>query len=216
MSEPVRLEPMSGVENVWRIDLPGGRTLFSGSQPEGEAGFESLRKLGVKTVLSVDGATPEVDAAKRFGLRYVHLPIGYDDVPADKLAMMVSAVRQLPGPMYVHCHHGQHRGPAAAVCIWRALDSRVTANEAAETLHEMGTAEKYRGLYAAAHRPDAVSQSASANVDFPEISPVPPLAEQMAGIDRLWDELKSAGRIPRRKAMPCSSISPNDSKNPHG
>src|SRR5688572_19279104 len=71
-----------GIENLWKLPLADGGVLYSGGQPDGDAGFASLEKLGVKTVISVDGARPEIDVAKSHGMRYVHLPIGYNDVPA--------------------------------------------------------------------------------------------------------------------------------------
>ena len=51
---------------------------YSGSAPAGDAGFDSLSSLGIKTILSVDGAMPDVELADKYGMRYVHLPIGYD------------------------------------------------------------------------------------------------------------------------------------------
>ena len=103
----------AGLHNVFRL-APG---LYSGSQPEGDAGFASLRRLGVRTVISVDGSTPDGERAERFGLRYIHLPVGYDGVPRDKAVAAAKAVRELPGPTYLHCHHGKHRGPAVAACV---------------------------------------------------------------------------------------------------
>ncbi|MGE0610114.1 MAG: hypothetical protein AB7O62_23685, partial [Pirellulales bacterium] len=58
--------------------------VVSGGQPEGEAAFAELRDLGIKTVISVDGARPAVPLAKKYGLRYVHLPHGYDGVPEQR------------------------------------------------------------------------------------------------------------------------------------
>src|SRR5262245_46397548 len=55
--------------------------VISGGQPDGELAFAKLKELGVKTIISVDGARPEVELAKKYGLRYVHLPHGYDGVP---------------------------------------------------------------------------------------------------------------------------------------
>ena len=54
--------------------------VISGGQPEGDAAFKELRDLGVRTIISVDGATPDVATANKYGLRYVHLPHGYDDI----------------------------------------------------------------------------------------------------------------------------------------
>ncbi len=66
-----------GLHNVHRVS----ERLFSGSSPEGDEGFRSVRDLGIRTIITVDGAKPDVDRARRHGLRYVHLPIGYDGVP---------------------------------------------------------------------------------------------------------------------------------------
>src|SRR5438094_677830 len=81
------------------------------SSPDGDEGFHSLQQLGIKTIVSVDGARPEVDLARKYGLRYVHLPIGYDAVPREQALRIARAIRDLPGPVYIHCHHGRHRGP---------------------------------------------------------------------------------------------------------
>src|SRR5688572_30772436 len=42
--------------------------VYSGSAPEGAAGFDTLRRLGVRSVLSVDGAEPELQPAKALGM----------------------------------------------------------------------------------------------------------------------------------------------------
>ena len=58
-------------------------------------------RLGVKTVISVDGAKPDVDLAKKHGMRYVHLPHGYDGVPDDRAKELAKAVRR-PGRPDLH------------------------------------------------------------------------------------------------------------------
>src|SRR5262245_48277837 len=97
--------------------------VISGGLPEGEAAFQDLAALGIKTIISVDGATPDVATAKKHGLRYVHLPHGYDGISAARAAELAKAVRDLPGPIYIHCHHGKHRSPAAAAvaCVAAGL-----------------------------------------------------------------------------------------------
>lgn len=182
----------TGLHNVYRL-MAG---LYSGSSPDGPAGFASLRQLGVTTVISVDGAAPEVDVALKYGLRYVHLPIGYDGVPRDKGLAVAKAMRELPGPVYLHCHHGKHRGPAAAICGVLALDPAVTPDEAASWLKTAGTDPKYVGLIAVPHqfaRPTAVELAKLPN-DFPATAPVPALARLMVDIDARWDEIKTGDR----------------------
>ena len=51
-----------------------------GAEPHEDVAFAELAELGVRTVVSVDGAKPQADAARHHGLRYVHIPIGYDGV----------------------------------------------------------------------------------------------------------------------------------------
>src|SRR5688572_28625302 len=70
------------------VDLPAlpnvvrlAERLYSGGLPGGEPGFRTLQRLGIRTLITVDGARPDVATAKRYGMRYVHLPFGYDGLP---------------------------------------------------------------------------------------------------------------------------------------
>lgn len=117
-----------------------------GAQPEGEVAFENLAALGYTRILSVDGSLPDIEAAERHGLRYVHVPIGYDGVPDDAAAKIVKAIQTSDGPVYVHCHHGKHRGPAAAMVGRIAVDG-ISQQEAVEALKISETGAEYRGLY---------------------------------------------------------------------
>jgi protein tyrosine phosphatase (PTP) superfamily phosphohydrolase (DUF442 family) len=111
-SPPERLD-LPGVENAYRLSP----RLYSGGEPRGEQAFAALKSLGIKTAISVDGATPDAETARRYGIRYVHLPVGYDGISREQAVRIIKAARTLPGPVFVHCHHGKHRGPAAvAVC----------------------------------------------------------------------------------------------------
>ena len=83
-------------------------------QRRGDGGFGYLQEQGVRTIISVDAAEPDVALAEAFGMRYVHIPIGYGAVDAKTKLKLTRAVRDLPRPIYVHCHHGKHRGPTAA------------------------------------------------------------------------------------------------------
>lgn len=47
----------AGLHNVMRLS----DRIFSGSQPDGEQGFQSLAEMGVKTVVNVDGARPQIE-----------------------------------------------------------------------------------------------------------------------------------------------------------
>ena len=91
--------------------------VFSGARPRDEQDFAALAKMGVKTIVSVDGVRPDIEAAKKHGLRYIHIPLGYDTVDDRAVGSLTRVAREPLGPLYVHCHHGKHRGPAAAAII---------------------------------------------------------------------------------------------------
>jgi protein tyrosine phosphatase (PTP) superfamily phosphohydrolase (DUF442 family) len=106
-----------------------------GGGPRGEADFRWLAARGYRTVISVDGAPTDVDGAARHGLRYAHVPIGYDGIERAEALAIVKAAGEAEGPVYVHCHHGKHRGPAAAALARIAVEG-VPAAAAVEGLLE--------------------------------------------------------------------------------
>jgi protein tyrosine phosphatase (PTP) superfamily phosphohydrolase (DUF442 family) len=184
-AKPVEAE---GLHNVYRVT----DRLYSGSGPEGDAGFRSLANMGVRTVISVDGARPDVERARRYGLRYVHLPIGYDGVPEEQALRIAKAVRDLPGPVYLHCHHGKHRGPAAAAVVHRLLDESCDAETAVAEMKRAGTDPRYEGLYASPGRLNRPTREEWERVssDFPEVAEVGDLARLMVAVDERWEHVK--------------------------
>ncbi|RPI88207.1 MAG: hypothetical protein EHM42_04555 [Planctomycetaceae bacterium] len=91
----------------------------------------------------------------------------------------------------MHCHHGKHRGPAAAAACALATE-KWSRGQATAWLKQAGTDPAYRGLYRDVNElviPDEAETSALAP-DFPETVPAPSLVEAMLEIDRLHDDLK--------------------------
>lgn len=176
----------TALHNVVRLS----ESLYSGGAPEGEEGFRVLRRLGVKTVITVDGAKPDVKTARKYGLRYVHLPFGYDGCPTPTAHALIKAVRDLPGPVYMHCHLGKHRSPAGAAFVRIGLDG-VSPEQAVRELERAGTGKNYTGLYGdvRAFRPPTREELDRLKVEFREIAPTPPLVEAMVQIERRFDTL---------------------------
>jgi hypothetical protein len=115
------------------------------------------------------------------------------------MAPIARAARDLPGPVYIHCHHGKHRGPAAAAVVRLCLDRQCSVETALEEMRRAGTDPRYTGLYAAPgqfRRPAPGELDASlpdldaVPADFPEVAEVAALAQVMAGVDERWDNLK--------------------------
>jgi protein tyrosine phosphatase (PTP) superfamily phosphohydrolase (DUF442 family) len=164
--------------------------LYSAGLPSGEEGFRSVQRLGIRTLISVDGAPPDVALARRFGIRYVHLPIGYDGCPQPMADRIVKAVRDLPGPVLIHCHHGKHRSPTAAALARIALDG-ISSEQAVREMERAGTGKAYTGLYADVrrYRPPTSARLDAMPADFPETTPTPPLVTAMVQIERRFDRL---------------------------
>jgi protein tyrosine phosphatase (PTP) superfamily phosphohydrolase (DUF442 family) len=165
--------------------------VISGAQPEGDAGFAALRDLGVKTIITVDGSKPDVATAHKFGMKYVHIPIRYDTVErADGLAI-AEAIDEMPGQIYLHCHHGKHRS-AAAAAVACVFNGDIPASEGEMVLQTMGTGKNYTGLWAAAREAKPVDPAIIKNLHtkFVETKQIPPLADAMVFIDQTFDHLK--------------------------
>lgn len=165
--------------------------VISGSAPEGDAGFDALAAMGINTVISVDGATPDLNRARARNMRYVHIPTGYDGVHATSRDQLAAALAELPKPVYVHCHHGKHRGPAAAAVGAVAL-GKLTPEQGIEFLERAGTSLSYPGLYQSV-RETARFDSARADAiaaTLPEIARVSDFVTAMSEIDRAADHLE--------------------------
>lgn len=184
-SAPKRIE-IPGVHNAFHVT----DQVWSGSQPEGDKTFAALAKLGIKTIISVDGAKPDVEAARRHGLRYIHLPFGYDGVPANRVAELARAAGHDSSPVYVHCHHGLHRGPTAAAIICQSK-ANWTTNQAEAWMRDAGTASEYAGLYrSVATFKKPTPEELAAVKDLPEVAKSSSVVEAMVAIDEHFSRLK--------------------------
>ena len=179
------------LSNVVRVH----RDILSGGVPVGADSFSELKELGIKTILSVDAMKPNIALAREYGMRYVHLPHGYDGIPMSRVLEIAKAFRDLPKPIYIHCHHGRHRSPAAAATGCVAV-GMIRPTDAMAVLKLAGTNVGYQGLY------DCVSNAQKLNlaeldsalVDFLEVAPIPPLTEAMVSIDAIFSKLSVANK----------------------
>jgi hypothetical protein len=113
-------------------------------------------------------------------------------VPRDQGLRMVKAVKTLPGPVYVHCHHGIHRGPAAAAICGMASEGW-SQERATGWMNLAGTATDYRGLYTSVRDfvPPSAKELAAVDAELPELSEVDDLVAMMVKVDERWDGLKA-------------------------
>lgn len=196
-SEPALVPP--SVAATRPADYPGlhnvvayAPDVYSGSVPEGAIGFATLKRLGIKTVISVDGMEPELAPAKAEGLRYVHLPVTYAGFSEERKLEIARAVRDLPKPIYVHCHHGKHRSAGATGAAMVTL-GQLTPEQAVARMKVSGTSPDYKGLYAcsASAAPVLPAVLDAVSNRFPEVSRPQGTTKTMVEIDELSDSLKA-------------------------
>lgn len=181
--EPLDLSEKSELHNVFAI----GERLMSGSEPTTEADFAALKEQGIETIVSVDATMPQVELAERVGLRYIHVPIGYDQVDPHAVGCLTRISKEIDGRIYLHCHHGKHRGPAAAAVLARILGT-LDADSARGFLNAAGTDQDYRGLWRSVEH----LQLPAENAELPPLvsqSEVDPLSDAMSRLEHALTDL---------------------------
>ncbi len=181
-------EEIPGLHNVYRL----GDSIVSGAEQHDENAFRRLQDMGVRTILSVDGKVPDEELAAKYGMKYVHVPIQYRGITEDELTKIAKTFREQPGPFYVHCFHGQHRGPAAAEVGRLVLDGIPRELAIAEMRQWCGTSGSYEGLYqtiAAGDIPDA-ERTQALDWDFPAAQTFEGFRSAMVELSRADDNLK--------------------------
>lgn len=183
---------MPGLHNV----VAYGPGMLSGSVPEGEVGFGTLESMGVRTVISVDGARPDVETAQRAGITYIHLPIGYNGMDRQRTmeiarAIQVARERDPDAPIYLHCHHGKHRSAGALGAATVTLGI-ATPDEATARMKVSQTAPHYTGLYhcVASATPASPRELRAIKAKFPSVWKTSGLVKSMVEIDERYEHLK--------------------------
>lgn len=199
---------------IQKVGLPNAiqvrPNLISGGQPTSKIGFRSLTELGIKTIVSVDGIQPDLKSAKKFGIRSIHRPMSYREISAKDAEALAHVILNSDGPIYIHCHHGKHRSPAATAvaCVMAGF---LTNDMAFALLKKAGTGSQYRGLFQAVAdaRPVATLKLMQLNPQLPEQADVGQLVEIMVQMDedmmRLEVMLKNSGRRSHKAAVGSST-----------
>lgn len=135
-----------GVENFGEV-VPG--KVFRGAQPTTE-GYESLKKRGVKTVISLRDWHDETKAVVASGLEEVRIPLEADlrSVPPTTeqiekfLGTVLDPAKQ---PVYFHCAHGKDRTGTMCAILRMELDGW-TNEEAWDEMQAFGFNQVWENL----------------------------------------------------------------------
>ena len=119
--------------------------VYYGSTPLTATEFNLLQAEGFNTIISVDGVAPNFKFSEPLSLDYVHLPIGYSGVDRQRALDLAKTANVASGRIYIHCHHGKHRAPVAAI-IACAGNGSLPINKITEVLQMNPSVQRYVGL----------------------------------------------------------------------
>ncbi|MEN6306203.1 MAG: dual specificity protein phosphatase family protein [Anaerohalosphaeraceae bacterium] len=111
-----QVQKILATNHAVRFDLPGcsnlhkvSGSLYRGAQPTKE-GFESLKKLGIKTVVNLRDHHSDEELLAGTGLDYKPIPMDTWDVTPDNVTAFLRIVADPnAAPVFVHCQHGADR-----------------------------------------------------------------------------------------------------------
>ncbi|RNC67989.1 MAG: rhombosortase [Desulfuromonadales bacterium] len=129
-----RIYNLPGLSNVGRV-TPG---IYRGAQP-GPEGYETLRKLGIRTVIDLRTTESEQGQVEAAGMKAIALPItmsrdGLTEKVDRVVALMADPANQ---PVFVHCRHGQDR-TGIVVAAYRMKVERWSLADAESEMQSFG------------------------------------------------------------------------------
>ncbi|MEJ2255086.1 MAG: tyrosine-protein phosphatase [Nitrospirota bacterium] len=125
---------LPGLKNVGRV----APNIYRGAQPE-RAGYETLRKMGIRTVINLRTTKSEKDEVEAAGMRYVEIPMSMlSGVDREKVDHAVDVMAD-PGeqPVFVHCRLGHDR-TGIVVAAYRMREEGWTLQMAEAEMEEYG------------------------------------------------------------------------------
>jgi protein tyrosine/serine phosphatase len=140
-AETTANRPAQWATPLYKKELPNlyqvSDTLYRGAQPSA-AGFRALRKMGVKTVVSLRQYHSDEKLLSGTGLNYFNIPISASDPhKADFQKFLDIAIDPQMQPVFVHCQHGADR-TGTAVALYRIKVQGWDREEAIRELREGG------------------------------------------------------------------------------
>jgi tyrosine-protein phosphatase SIW14 len=120
--------------------------LYRGGQPSA-AGFEFLKRKGIKTVVNLRLENDEKPIVEGLGMKYVQIPLrAWDRIPDEAIQAFFRVLRDPDSrPVFIHCRRGADRA-GAMIGFYRIAFQGWSGQEAYDEARALGMRWWYRGL----------------------------------------------------------------------
>ena len=177
---------VEGLPNLQQVDP--ALQVWTGGVPHPGLGASALERLGIRSILVVDAPPPPTGGS----MPAVHLPLKYsgiDEVEAGQLAYLLATMER---PIYIHCHHGTNRAPAAAA-VGLVGTGELTPDQGLSLLDRAGTSASFDGLFASVRESTPIPDDARRPYDGSDAT-VDDFALSMSAVDEVFGRLEDASK----------------------
>jgi protein tyrosine/serine phosphatase len=131
--------PSAELKNFFRLD----EKVYRSAQPN-RKGFEELKRLGIRNVLSFRDHHADDRYAKGLGLSLYRVKMEAGGISDEQVVESLRIIRTAKGPIVIHCWHGADRTGLISA-MYRILHQNWSKEEAIEELMKGGYG--YHALY---------------------------------------------------------------------
>jgi len=131
--------PSASLNNFYKLD----EKVYRSAQPD-RKGFEELKRLGIRNVLSFRDHHADDRGAKGLGLTLYRVKMEAGEIRDDQVVEAIRIIRTAKGPIVIHCWHGSDRTGLISA-MYRILYQNWSKEEAIEELMKGGYG--YHSLY---------------------------------------------------------------------
>tara|TARA_B100001121_G_scaffold175817_1_gene153395 strand:+ start:12215 stop:13063 length:849 start_codon:yes stop_codon:yes gene_type:complete len=182
-SDPSTVGAADGLPNLQCVDPD--MQVWVGGLPHPGLGPSTLERLGIRSVIVVD-APPPVGGTRAT----VHLPLKYSGIDALEASHLTYLLATMERPIYIHCHHGTNRAPAAAA-IGLIGTGELTAEQGLRLLDRSGTNPSFDGLFEAVRTATPIPDDRREPYDGSDAT-VDDFALSMSDVDEVFARLEGA------------------------
>ena len=131
-------DPFVDIPNLHKVT----ETLYRGGQPKNN-GFKNLKKIGIKTVLSLHGETNKSNSEKilisSLGMNFYNIPLSIYKRPTDEQSLQFLEIILNPQnqPVFIYCTSGRDR-TGAMIALYRVVVEQKGPKEAYKEAKDFG------------------------------------------------------------------------------